>query len=257
MELIEFFRVIRKRIWMLLSIIVASSFLAGAYSIYLVSPTYEASTKLLINYNGNLNKGPQGLDREMISTNMMVMGSYKEIIESEAILNKVAEQHPEFGLTGKALLGRVSSKSTTDSQIMTINVLDSSNERAVSIANAVANVFKKEIPQIMNLDNVTILSAANPEDPANQVSPNPPLNIVMAFLLSSMFGIGLVFLLEYLDDTIKTEADVERVLGLPNLTIIHTIRKSDLASKSKKSAKPPHKTKNQSAGEPSYATINQ
>jgi len=48
------------------------------------------------------------------------------------------------------------------------------------------------------------------------------MNIAIATLLGLMLGIGIVFLAEYLDDTIKTTEDVQKHLGL---TVIGTIPK--------------------------------
>jgi capsular exopolysaccharide synthesis family protein len=66
-------------------------------------------------------------------------------------------------------------------------------------------------------DNLKIMSSAqNP----SLVGPNRNRNILIAFLLSLMSGIGLAFLLDYLDDSIKSSDDVGRYLGLPTLALI-------------------------------------
>lgn len=66
-------------------------------------------------------------------------------------------------------------------------------------------------------DNVYISSnAAN----GVLVGPNRNRNIIIAFLLSLAAGIGLAFLFDYLDDSIKTSDDVGRYLGLPTLALI-------------------------------------
>ena len=61
--------------------------------------------------------------------------------------------------------------------------------------------------------------------PQNPVSPNKKLNIAIALFLGLMVSVGIVFLLEYLDNTIKTENDVEKYLHLPILGIIPKIGK--------------------------------
>ncbi|MEZ5347054.1 MAG: polysaccharide biosynthesis tyrosine autokinase [Pyrinomonadaceae bacterium] len=52
------------------------------------------------------------------------------------------------------------------------------------------------------------------------VGPDRNRNIVLAFLVSLVGGIGLSFLLDYLDDSIKTSDDIGRNLGLPTLALI-------------------------------------
>ncbi|MNP82767.1 hypothetical protein D3C76_1815090 [compost metagenome] len=43
-----------------------------------------------------------------------------------------------------------------------------------------------------------------------------------------MLAIALVFLMDYLDDTFKSETELEKELGLPVLTVISKMKKDDL-----------------------------
>ena len=67
-------------------------------------------------------------------------------------------------------------------------------------------------------DNLKIVSPA--QTPIQPIGPNRNRNIFIAFLLSLVSGIGLAFLLDYLDDSIKSSDDVGRYLGLPTLALI-------------------------------------
>lgn len=67
-------------------------------------------------------------------------------------------------------------------------------------------------------ENIKISTkAARPTAP---VGPQRTRNILIAFLISLATGIGLAFLLDYLDDSIRTSDDVGRHLGLPTLALI-------------------------------------
>jgi capsular exopolysaccharide synthesis family protein len=67
-------------------------------------------------------------------------------------------------------------------------------------------------------DNLKISTTA--VRPAAPISPHRVRNIIVAFLVSLVAGIGLAFLLDYLDDSIRTSDDVGRHLGLPTLALI-------------------------------------
>lgn len=67
-------------------------------------------------------------------------------------------------------------------------------------------------------DNIKI--AANAVTPGTPVGPQRARNILVAFLVSFAVGIGLAFLLDYLDDSVKTSDDIGRHLGLPTLALI-------------------------------------
>jgi capsular exopolysaccharide synthesis family protein len=67
-------------------------------------------------------------------------------------------------------------------------------------------------------DNIKI--AANAVAPGGPIGPQRTRNILVAFLVSFAVGIGLAFLLDYLDDSVKTSDDIGRHLGLPTLALI-------------------------------------
>lgn len=56
--------------------------------------------------------------------------------------------------------------------------------------------------------------------PGAPIGPQRTRNILVAFLLSFAAGIGLAFLLDYLDDSVRTSEDISRHLGLPTLALI-------------------------------------
>ena len=60
--------------------------------------------------------------------------------------------------------------------------------------------------------------------PKEPIGPPRFRNIFVAFLLSLMAGIGLAFLLDFLDDTLKSVDDVDRYLHLPALALIPAAR---------------------------------
>lgn len=67
-------------------------------------------------------------------------------------------------------------------------------------------------------DNLKITSPA--QKPGAPIGPNRNRNIFIAFLLSLVTGIGFAFLLDYLDDSIKSSDDIGRQLGMPTLALI-------------------------------------
>src|ERR1044072_4282775 len=59
-----------------------------------------------------------------------------------------------------------------------------------------------------------------PQVPVAPVGPNRLRRITIGFMLSLVAGLGLVFVLEYLDNTVKTVEDIARYTQLPALSII-------------------------------------
>ncbi|MFM9905817.1 MAG: GumC family protein [Pyrinomonadaceae bacterium] len=74
-------------------------------------------------------------------------------------------------------------------------------------------------------DNIKIQNKA--VTPTTPIGPQRTRNIFIAFLLSLAAGVGLAFLLDYLDDSVRTSDDVSRHLGLPTLALIPHYLNSD------------------------------
>ena len=75
--------------------------------------------------------------------------------------------------------------------------------------------------QVTNGDRPNEVSIASLSRlPKAPIGPARFRNILIAFLLSLMAGVGLAFLLDFLDDTVKSVEDVDRYLHLPALALI-------------------------------------
>ncbi|MGB7926363.1 MAG: polysaccharide biosynthesis tyrosine autokinase [Pyrinomonadaceae bacterium] len=94
--------------------------------------------------------------------------------------------------------------------------------------------------QITNNDrpnNVTV--ATYSRVPRAPIGPQRMRNVMIALLLSLGAGIGLAFLLDYLDDTVKTVDDVDRYIHVPALALIPAMRSERARLKGKTPAMQP------------------
>lgn len=236
LDLKDYLKILKKRFWILALFVAVGCSATGVVSYFLLDPVYEASSKLIVNKHQDVS---ERLDLNSVNLNIRLIETYKEIIKTTAIMDKVVARYPELGTTSEELIKRIRVSSVNNTQVMTVSIQDKEYNRAVEIVNAVATVFKDEIPSIMTVDNVSVLDTAKPMSDPSPVRPNPPLNIAISFVVSLMVGVGLAFLLEYLDDTIKTRDDVQKILGLPTLAMIprdkqvETKRKSTSRTKGK------------------------
>lgn len=227
LDLRGYVKIIQKRIWLLLAIVLISSATSGVVSFFFLTPIYEASTKLIVNKPAAA--AGQQLTMSDVTFNIQVINTYKEVIKTHYIMGIVAVEYPQFGLTSKQLIDKVKVSSVNNTQVMTLAAQDESYVKAANIVNAVSKVFQREIPKVMQVDNVSILNEASTDVQPAPIKPNPKLNVAIVFVVSLMAAVGLILLLEYLDDTIRTEADVEQYLGLPTLSAIMKIKDGDLA----------------------------
>ncbi|MCW1929087.1 YveK family protein [Bhargavaea beijingensis] len=220
----DLFKTLKKRLWLIVMSTVIAATIAGIISFLVMTPIYQASTQILVNQT---ERQSEAFTSQDIQTDLQLINTYNVVIKSPAILNKVIE---ELGLdeTAASLNSRVTVNSEQNSQVVNVTVQDSNQKQAVEIANTIANVFEQEIPQLMNVDNVNILSpAVMPANPS-PVKPDPMLNMAIGAVIGLMVGVGIAFLLEFLDTTVKTEDDIEELTGLPVIGMISQIPDSEV-----------------------------
>ncbi|MEH7395048.1 YveK family protein [Priestia megaterium] len=216
----ELFAVLRKRLWLIVLITIIAATVSAVISFFVLTPVYESKTQILVNQAKN---DQQLYNTQTVQTNVQLINTYNDIITSPAILDKVIKEL-KLDKSAQTLSGQIQVTNAKDSQVAQIVVKDTSAKRATEIANTTASVFKKEVPKLMNVDNVKVLSKASFGESASPVKPQPLLNVAIAIVVGLMVGVGLSFLLEYLDNTLKTEQDIENILELPVMGVVTTIK---------------------------------
>ncbi|MBD2872139.1 YveK family protein [Paenibacillus arenilitoris] len=231
MELKQYWNIVKRRLLLIALMIIVVCSAVGIYSFLFIKPQYTASATLIVNDFKDSAELLPSIDAGSITSTIGLIKTYKEIVKTPSMMKKVLNEYPDLANSYSELSGKVSVGSVSETQIMTITAREDSYEKAANIVNAVATVFQKSVPELMKIDNVSVLDQADPTEKRGPVAPNPIMNIAVAFILAAMAGIGLAFLLEHLDDTVKNEEDVEMLLGVPVLTSIPRFKESDAAER--------------------------
>ena len=218
-DLRDVWRVIKKGRWVILALPLIAMVTVGIISFFVLTPRYEASTTLMVGktYNG---QNAMMLQYNDILTANQLVKTYSQIAKSRSITEKVIKTE-NLEMTPEQISEQIDVKPVKDTQLIEITVEDVDPERAARLANFTASFFIGRVTEIMKVDNVNIIDhAVTPEVP---VKPNKKLNIVIAGIVGLMVALSLVFLLEFLDRTIKSTDDVKRYLDLPVLGVIPKI----------------------------------
>ncbi|WP_257348279.1 YveK family protein [Pseudalkalibacillus decolorationis] len=212
----DIFETLKKRIALIIMITLIATAASAIISYFFLTPIYQSSTQILVNQSDS---EQQQYSTTQIQTSVEMINTYRVIIKSPAILEGVI-QELDLNQNVDQLNESISVNSEQNSQVFTVAVQNADPELAVKIANTVAETFQKEIASIMKIDNVSILSNAELPSSPSPIKPNPLLNMAIAMVVGLMVGVGIAFLLEYLDNTIKSEQDIEKLLELPVLGVI-------------------------------------
>lgn len=116
-------------------------------------------------------------------------------------------------------------------------------ERAIKVSESTYIILLEKyqearINEAMELGDIRVIDEAR--IPKYPIKPNKKLNLAIGGILGLMMGVMLVFFLEYMDNTIKTTEDVERILDLPILGVIpkDTPEKKKKHKRKRKTKKP-------------------
>ncbi|QMT16766.1 capsular biosynthesis protein [Planococcus maritimus] len=216
----DLFKTLKKNLGIILLTTILAITIAGAVSFMFLTPIYENSTQILVNQEQT---EASQLTNQNIQTDLQLINTYSVIIKSPAILDQVIEQM-NLDASAEALTQKITVNTAENSQVVNVVVRDEDPKQAVEIANTTAQVFETDIQELMNVDNVSILSAAVLKENPSPVEPNPVLNMAIAAVVGLMLGVGVAFLREYLDTSMKTEQDIEDILGVPLLGVISPIK---------------------------------
>lgn len=220
----DIFKTLKKRLSLIIILTIIALAISAVVSYFVITPIYQSSTQILINQEKT---EVNTFSSQDIETNLQLINTYNVIIKSPAILSLVIDEL-DLNTTPAALTNKITVNNAEDSQVVNITVQDPDPQRAVDIANKTAQVFQAQIKTLMQVDNVSVLTPAVLGDNPSPVKPDPMLNMAIAVVIGLMLGVGLAFLLEYLDTTVKTEEDIEELLNLPVLGLISNISEKDL-----------------------------
>lgn len=218
----QFFKILWKRkIPIIITMVVIVAFVS-VVSIFFLKPIYRAQTQILIN---QMNQNP--FSYETLESEIQLINTYNIIMESPRILEQVAETL-DLNLTTEELNKMITLKNEENSKIINVYVDNENQKMAVDIANTLANIFKKEVTNLMKVDHITILLEAKVKENARPIKPNIPLNIIIATLGGFMIGSVFALIFEMMNTKFRNEEEVEEFLQLPIVGCI-----SFISSKSK------------------------
>src|SRR5829696_7863553 len=215
----DLFRIIRRRLWV---VSLVATVLTGAVVGLSVAqtPTYEASITILVGQERGITETPNDVIGLQQLTQTMVGG-----VSSRPVAEAVIRQHDLRMTTDEFLNEHLIVEQEPNTQWIQVNYRDSSPERAQRVANAIGDVFSKQVSDVSPSANaITATVWERAVVPGEPVTPKPMRNGLLALALGLVLGVGLAFLLEYLDDSWNSPEEMEQVSGAPTFGIIPELK---------------------------------
>ena len=211
-DLLELLREFRRRIWIILGVIVLFGGVAGAFSKFVLTPQFKSTAMVYI-----LSKETTLTSLADLQIGSQLTKDYKIIVTSRRVLNQVIDEM-ELGLTYKDLKEKVTIDNPQDTRILSISVEDPDPNMAKMIADKIATVSSDYIGDIMEMVPPKLIEEG--EVPVLKSSPSNAKNALIGGLLGAVLICGLITVQVVMNDTIRTEEDVTKYLGLSVLASV-------------------------------------
>ena len=214
----EIFDLLRKRITTILISTFIGLALAGGFTFFFVTPQYSSRAQLIVSM-------PQSETSSVndINFTLQMLNTYKDIIlqgdaQAEEVQRRL-EADNGIEMTMGEIKASLQVVQAQNSQMFSIQATADNAMTAELLANTTAEVFQETVKDILtNVEEITIVSRAVASP--NPVSPNNKLNLAIGLVLGMMVGVGLAFVFELLDRTVKDPRFVTENL---ELTILGTV----------------------------------
>lgn len=256
LDIRRLFSIFRKHLTLIILSMVGCAVVAFGVAEFVVTPQYTSTTQILVNQKSDSNDtttayANQQADVQMIST-------YKDIITNQVILKAVKNNlaNPTtvvtpaqkakyktdsygdkelvsaakpavtknagkgYSVTVGELQKAISITNETNSQVFALSVKTDDPDKSAAIANGVAKEFKSKIKDIMEVNNVTIVSKAVANN--QKTSPKTIMFLVAGVIIGFVLSVGYALLVELTNTSVRDDEFLQE-LGLANLGQVNRI----------------------------------
>ncbi|MBI5997579.1 YveK family protein [Clostridium perfringens] len=208
-----------KKRWKLIALItIVATLISAILSFFVIKPQYEAKTKLFIGKQETQENNAYNNSDVMMY--QQLMKTYSEVVKTSDLVTKAVKSADlDYNQKEiKEILKNLNATPSSETQILDLTFKGGNPKEVLKLTEAITNEFISESKELIPNGNIQVIQ--KPQLPEHPVSPNKKLNILIAFILGLIVGVGVVLLLEYLDNTFKSREELEKTLDLP---IIGTI----------------------------------
>ena len=226
-DLREIFYALKKRILLIIAVGLLFGVAAGAITIFLMTKIYTSTASILV-----ISKDTTLTSIADLQLGTQLTKDYKVLITTTSVLEETIEN---LGIEAspESLRKTLTVNNPSDTRILEISARNPDPEMAKKIVDEVAKVSSLYIADKMEVIPPKIIEEG--KIPTVQTSPSVKRNVMVGILLGLVLCGGLVAAMSIMDDTIKTEEDINRYLELSLLASIPD--RKDFITSSKKGKK--------------------
>ncbi|EEJ71580.1 YveK family protein [Lactobacillus ultunensis] len=249
-DLTQLLQICRRHIWALILWSIGLAVIGWGLAEFVVTPKYSSSAQILVNQKSRNNDPNAAYVTQQ--ANMQMVTTYKDIVTSHKILEEASNRlaNPtvvvkkakkavyridengrrrlvrraqpaviersgkSYVVSAKQLAKNISVNTQQQSQVFSISAESNTPAKARAEVNAVAETFSKEIPNIMSVNNVTIVARGTM---GTQSSPNVKLYTLAGFVIGLVLSFAVIIIREMTNTTVRDDNYLTQELGLTDL----------------------------------------
>lgn len=179
----------------------------SGYAYYMLADEYISQSSIIVQVHNEANDN----DYQNLLYGQNLVNTYSEIATSSLVLNQVLRDL-DLDFSKEKLNRMISVSSVSNTLIVKLSVTASDGETATAIANHLVLTVQRLSLEFDGLENVEILDQA--ELPTSPSGPNRLLYVIGGILIGSIVGLGIIFLIEFMNRKIKYPGDIENILNM-------------------------------------------
>lgn len=234
-DLWEILFALRAKLWVIILALIVGSGLAVAYSKIILTPQYTSTSMVYI-----LSKETTLTSLADLQIGSQLTKDYKVVATSRPVLQEVIDTLG-LDMEYEGLKKRLVLNNPADTRVLSFSIEDPDPARAKAIVDTVAKVSASHIGDIMEMTPPKIIEDGIVSE--EKSSPHTKKNAAIGGLAAAFLVCALIVLQVILNDTIRTEEDVEKYLQLSILAAVPE-REEERASRSGSGKKQRSKRKN-------------
>ena len=185
------------------------------YKIMIEKPIYQSSASIILTgFSSSTNDSDSIINTNDLTINSKLITTYQQITKSRKVLKQVIDKL-KLDYEVEALASNIQVTGITDTEIIKITVSDLDANLAYKIVNELTKVFSKEMQEIYNVSNVSVLDEPEVAESSSNMSFVKACAIF--FVVGVVLSLAVIFIAYYFDTTIKTVEQVENKIDVPVL----------------------------------------
>lgn len=216
-DLWELFQILLKNwLWILLSTL-GCTILGLLITMFLITPKYRAEATMIVNTRQDQTAT---VTNDQITSAQKLVDTYSIIIRSRRVIDPIMEKL-NIEADYESFVKNIIVESVNDTQVMSIQVENKDPEIALQVVQEIVDRAPGAIISTVEAGSVNVVSEpyVNSEVP---VSPSKLKNTAIAAFIGLFISSGAFLLIAFLDNTFKSEEDIQKQLGLVTIGIIPT-----------------------------------